>query len=152
MISENLRVSIRQEHNDVLDTMLRKVAYHIVDEGLSPDRYHPLWDVARQGREAGPCPACKHKRLHRGKPCRDTPRLHSIRASGVYSKSDQNRSEQAQTTNLGTPILRPHLFTFAPRAKPDLEDHEFKPILRFQTRILAEKTFPAGESPLGKRG
>src|SRR2546427_5052048 len=63
MISENLRVSIRQEHDDVLDTMLRKIANHIVDERLSPDRDHPFWNVAGQGREAGSCPACEHENL-----------------------------------------------------------------------------------------
>src|SRR5207245_7118542 len=46
MISENLRVSIRQEHNDVLDTVLGKIAHHVVDEWLSSDRYHPLRDIA----------------------------------------------------------------------------------------------------------
>ena len=62
----------------------------------------------------------------------------------------KNRSEQAQTTNLGTPILRPHLFTLAPRAKPDLEDHEFKPILRSKPET-SPRNIPAGKSPPEKK-
>ena len=74
MISENLRVSIRQEHDDILDTVLRKIAYHIVDERLSSDRYHSLRDIAGQGREAGSGPACEHERLQSTKPLSGTTR------------------------------------------------------------------------------
>src|SRR5437016_13958942 len=65
MISENLGVSIRQEHNDLLDTMLRKIAHHVVDEALSSDRDHPLGAVAGHGWEAGSGFARVHERLRR---------------------------------------------------------------------------------------
>src|SRR2546422_8047607 len=71
MISENLGISIRQQHDDVLDTVLGKVAHHIIDERLSPDRDHSFGDVAGQWREAGAGPARKHKRPPPTQPSRD---------------------------------------------------------------------------------
>ncbi len=46
MVPKHLRIRIRQEHHDVLDAMLGEVADDIIDEGLSPDRYHSFGDVA----------------------------------------------------------------------------------------------------------
>jgi hypothetical protein len=63
----------------------------------------------------------------------------------------KNRSEQAPITNLGTPILRPHLFTLAPWAKSYLEDDEFKPILRSKQES-SPRNIAAVESPLEKGG
>src|SRR3989442_15738075 len=100
MVSEDFGVSIRQQHDDVLDTVLGKVAHHIIDERLSPDRDHSLGDVAGQWREAGFRSACKHERLHPTKPCpaRHTP---FYKGSREDSRSKQNRSKQTQTSKPG---------------------------------------------------
>jgi len=68
VVSEDFRVRIRQEHDDVLDAVLGKVAHNIIDKRLAPDRNHPLRNIAGKGREAGPRSARKHERLQRAKP------------------------------------------------------------------------------------
>src|SRR3989442_14072309 len=98
MISENLGISIRQQHDDVLDTVLGKVAHHIIDERLSPDRDHSFGDVAGQWREAGSGSAPKTESLHLTQRCRErnTP---FYKRFMIDSNNKNNRSEHNQTIN-----------------------------------------------------
>src|SRR2546426_11472234 len=96
MISENLGISIRQQHDDVLDTVLGKVAHHIIDERLSPDRDHSFGDVAGQWREAGSGSACKHENLHPAKPFRG-PHTPIYKGFKGDNRSKQKSLEKTQT-------------------------------------------------------
>src|SRR3989441_12985973 len=100
MISENLGISIRQQHDDVLDTVLGKVAHHIIDERLSPDRDHSFGDVAGQWREAGCRSAWKNESLHATKPCRvgHTPFYKGFRDD---SRRNRNSLEKTKTRKPG---------------------------------------------------